>query len=345
MRYHLRNEQLLKKLDRLRGRIGRTPLSPLDHPAVDLHVKLEYTNIMGSVKDRAAYAMIRGAVEKNLIHAGSKIIEASSGNFAVSCAGIAKMVGLDFVAVIDPGINAVYERMIRDFAFDVIKVNEKGGHESYLQSKLEAVHDYCRACPGAFWTNQYGNPNNFDAHYNGTGAEIAEALDHLDYAFVAVATGGTIAGISHRLKGRFPGVKIIAVDAEGSVIFGGRPKPRHIPGMGSGMVPMMISRALIDDVVTVPERETIRACHKLFYEHGLFLGGSSGTCYAAVNAYFGTAPRKDKPRVVFLSPDRGHGYIDNLYNDAWLAWFADQDRGKAPAGLTADDAEARIEPG
>jgi len=341
----LSNEQLLNKLKGLEARIGRTPFKPLDHPAVDMRVKLEYTNIMGSVKDRAAYAMIRGALEKNLIDTESKIIEASSGNFAVSCAGIAKMVGLDFIAVIDPGINAVYERMIRDFAFDVIKVTDKGGYDSYLQSKLEAVHGYCRDYSDAFWTNQYGNPNNFDAHYHGTGAEIADELDRLDYAFIAVATGGTIAGVSNRLKERFPGVKIIAVDAEGSVIFGGRPKPRHIPGMGSGMVPMMVSRAIIDDVVTVPERDTIRACHELFYEHGLFLGGSSGTCYAAINAYFGKTPRKEKPTVVFLSPDRGHGYIDNIYNDAWLAWFAEQDSGESRDNLPAGDAEARFETG
>jgi len=317
-------EKLLSKLDLIEKRIGNTPIVPLTHPDVDLYAKVETVNFMGSIKDRAAYAIIRGAVERGEIDQDTTVIEASSGNFAVSCSTICHILGLQFIAVVDPGINSVYEKLITFFAHDMIKVTQRDEKQGYLLTKLKTVRDYLEHHPGAFWTNQYGNQDNFLAHYHGTGVEICKHFQKLDYIFVAVATGGTLAGVSCRLKEHFPDIKVIAVDTEGSVIFGGPPKPRLIPGMGSGMVPPLMARARFDDVVTVREEDTARACKALIEREALFLGGSSGTCYHAVLHYFRENPVSHRPSVLFLNPDRGHGYVDNLYDESWLSWFTTQ---------------------
>jgi len=314
----MNKQELLSKLDLIAKRIGNTPIVSLEHPSVNLFAKIESTNLMGSIKDRAAYNIIRGAVERDEINIETSVIEASSGNFAVSCSVICAILGLRFVAVIDPGINKVYEKLISHFAHDIIRVTKRDRNKGFLLTKLDAVHQFCELNENTFWTNQYSNPDNFSAHYNGTAVEICHHFDSLDYVFISVATGGTLAGISCRLKETYPRIKVVAVDIEGSVIFGGAPKPRYIPGMGSGIVPPLVNRAKIDEVVTITENETALACRELVLDHALFLGGSTGTCYHAVNKYFAGKQFAERPNVIFLNPDRGHAYVNNVYDDAWL---------------------------
>ncbi len=303
-------------------RIGNTPVQRLVDSSLELYVKLEHYNFIGSIKDRAALAIVKDALESGRVGPQTVLIEASSGNFAISVAALCKFLGLRFVAVIDPGINRVYERLIEFFSHQVIKVDQKDKNDGYLLTKLDAVHAFCERHPDAYWTNQYENPMNYSAHYQGTGQEICERFQELDYIFIAVASGGTISGVSQRLKEHYPKIKVVAVDAEGSVIFGAPAQPRFIPGMGSGMVPPLIGRAYYDEVVHVSEPDTIRGCHELFTEHGLFLGGSSGTVYQGIKQYFKGKKLNGKPKVLFLSPDRGVGYADNVYNEKWLKWFA-----------------------
>jgi len=111
------------------------------------------------------------------------------------------------------------------------------------------VKELCATIPNAYWTNQYGNLDAVEAHYELTAAEICADFDSLDYVFIGVSTAGTIAGVSRRLKEHYPNIRVIAVDAEGSAIFGGTPRKRHIPGIGSSIVPQLLSRAKIDDIV------------------------------------------------------------------------------------------------
>src|SRR5690606_25758810 len=126
----------------------------------------------------------------------------------------------------------------------------------FLKTRLKEVQALCARIDGAFWTNQYGNRDGSEAHYLMTGAELCQSFDRLDYVFIGVSSAGTISGVSRRLKEAFPEVKVIAVDAEGSVIFGGQPKKRMIPGIGASIVPELLSLARVDDVVIVPEVET-----------------------------------------------------------------------------------------
>src|SRR5439155_5057997 len=153
--------------------------------------------------------------------------------------------------------------------------------------------------------------------YELTAGEICAEFDSLDYAFIGVSTAGTISGVSRRLKEQYPNIRIIAVDAEGSAIFGATPHKRHIPGIGSSIVPPLLRYAKIDDVVWVPERETVQACRELLMTHGLFVGGSSGSAFAAVKRYAAKMPAYQHPTVLFLCADRGTPYLDTVFDPNW----------------------------
>src|SRR5207249_1274370 len=112
-------------------------------------------------------------------------------------------------------------------------------------------------------------------------------------------------------------IRVIAVDAEGSVIFGGAPGKRHIPGIGSSIVPPLLSHAEIDDIVWISERETVQACRELLSSHGLFVGGSSGTAFAAIKRYAAKMPAYRHPTVLFLCADHGTPYLDTVFNSTW----------------------------
>jgi cysteine synthase A len=122
--------------------------------------------------------------------------------------------------------------------------------------------------------------------------------------------------MSRRLKERYPNIRVIAVDTEGSVIFGGPPRARHIPGIGASIVPPLLAHAKFDDVVLIPEREAVQACSELLMVHGLFVGGSSGSAFAAVKRY---APQMAGATALFLCADRGTPYLDTVFDTGWCA--------------------------
>jgi cysteine synthase A len=179
------------------------------------------------------------------------------------------------------------------------------------------VAHLCATTPNAFWTNQYGNLDAVEAHYELTAGEICADFDSLDCVFIGVSTAGTIAGVSRRLKEQYPNIRVIAVDTEGSAIFGGPPRKRHIPGVGSSIVPQLLSHAIIDDIALISERETVQACQELLTRHGLFVGGSSGTAFAAVKRYAARMPEDKHPTVLFLCADRGTPYLDTVFDPTW----------------------------
>jgi 2,3-diaminopropionate biosynthesis protein SbnA len=309
--------RLATRLELLRNTLRPTPHVPLAMKGIDLFAKLEYVNPVGSIKDRVAYWLLTRAAERGEISEETTVIESSSGNFASALAAYTRLVGLRFIPVIDPNISSTYESLLRRLCPTVVKVEERDDTGGFLKTRLEKVKELCATIPNAYWTNQYGNPDAVEAHYKLTAGEICADFDSLDYAFIGVSTGGTIAGVSRRLKEHYPKVRIIAVDAEGSVIFGGPPRKRHIPGIGASIVPPLLSHARIDDVVRIPERETVQACRELLMTHGLFVGGSSGTAFAAVKRYAARMPAGKRPTVLFLCPDRGTPYLDTVFDPTW----------------------------
>ncbi len=315
-----RDRELTGRLDRLRGGLTGTPLVGLLDAGLDLYAKLEYCNPNGTSKDRSALWMLTRAIERGEVTAGSTVVESSSGNFALALASTCRALGLDFVPVIDPNCNAQTEAQLRMLCARVEKVVERDESGGYLGTRLARVAELRGELTSAYWPDQYANPDAMDAHYRLTGAELCRSLPAIDYLFVGVSTGGTIAGLSRRVKESFPACVVVAVDAVGSVIFGGPAGPRRIPGIGASVVPPLCREALIDDVVVVSERDAARGCRDLLTRHGLFAGGSTGSVYAAIGRYFADRPPAGTPpAVVFLCADRGQPYADTVYDDEWVA--------------------------
>ena len=308
---------LVTRLEQLGKTLRPTPHVPLAMVGMNLFAKLESVNPVGSIKDRSAYWILKRAAERGEICDDTTVIESSSGNFACALASFAHLAGLKFIPVIDPNISSTYESFLRRLCPTVVKVEARDDTGGFLKSRLEMVQLLCATTPHAFWTNQYGNPDAMEAHYELTAGEVCDHFDSLDYVFIGVSTAGTIAGMSRRLKQRYPKVKIIAVDTQGSVIFGDAPRKRHIPGVGSSIVPPLLSQAIIDDVVLIPEQETVAACRELLATHGLFVGGSSGTTFAAVKRYAPRMAGTQRPTVLFVCADRGTPYLDTVFDSTW----------------------------
>ena len=313
------SQELVERLALAERRAFETPIIRLDHEPVDLYAKLEFLNGVGSIKDRPALWMLKRSIERGQVHPGTTIIESSSGNLARSLAAVCTILGLPFIPVIDPCVSPLNEAFLRAHCQTVVKVAEQADDAGgYLKVRLQAVSRLLAERGGAaYWTNQYANPDAMEAHYVLTAGEICRRLPNVDYVFIGVSSAGTVAGVSRRLKEHNPAIRIVAVDAEGSVIFGQPAKERRIPGLGSSIKPSLLDHAAIDDVVIVKETETIDACHLLLERHGLFVGGSTGTVYSAIRRYFpdrGSSGRR--PRVLFFCCDRGDAYLHNVYAES-----------------------------
>jgi cysteine synthase A len=335
----LMNSELQSRIVTLGGALRKTPTVPLSMSGINLFAKLEFCNPVGSIKDRPAYWMLRAAIERGELHERSTVVESSSGNLALALAVFCRHLGLRFIPVIDPNISRLSETALRGATADVVKVDQRDDTGNFLKTRLAKVRELCASIPQTFWTNQYGNPDGMRAHYLMTGGEIRDDFSRLDYVFLGVSSAGTISGVSHRLKEEFPGVTIIAVDVEGSVIFGGPPKKRFIPGIGASVAPPLLAHAAIDDLVMVSETETVEGCHELFRQHGIFAGGSTGSVYAAIKKRARALRAKAQPNVLFLCYDRGTAYLDTVYDPAWVSWLRGLDApfeasaGSAPPAL------------
>src|SRR2546427_9703250 len=220
---------LVTRLEQLRKTLRPTPHVPLAVEGMSLFAKLEYVNPVGSIKDRPAYWILKQAAERGEICDETTVIESSSGNFAVALAVFTRLLGLRFIPVIDPNISHSYESFLRRLCPTVVKVEARDDTGGFLKTRLQAVKHLCATIPNAYWTNQYTNPDAMEAHYELTASEICTDFDSLDYVFISVSTAGTIAGMSPRLKERYPKVRVIGVDTKGSVVFRGEPPKRDIP--------------------------------------------------------------------------------------------------------------------
>jgi cysteine synthase A len=234
--------------------IGRTPLVRLRRlfppPLPETVAKLELLNPGGSVKDRPARFMVEQALASGAIDRDTHLVESSSGNLGVAVAMVAKVYGLRFTCVVDPKTCPANLEVLRRLGATIEPVDEPDDHGGYLKSRLERVHELLDALPNAYWINQYGNELNWRAHYSWTAQEILDDLDGpVSHLVLAVSTTGTIMGVGRRLREAFPDLRVIAVDARGSAIFGDDPAPRQLPGLGSSIVPELLEPDEVDDVL------------------------------------------------------------------------------------------------
>lgn len=302
--------------------VGQTPLVRLSRlfpqPGLDIIAKLEFLNPGGSVKDRPARFIVEKGLQDGTINSQTHLIESTSGNLGIALAMIARVYKLQFTCVVDPKISPTNLQILRQLGANIDMVKEPDDQGGYLKTRIARVQELVKIIPDSLWINQYANHLNWQAHYNGIGGEIIADLDGgLDCVVVAVSTTGTILGVARRLREKFPNLRVIAVDAVGSVIFGAPPSKRELPGIGSSRVPELLNRAEIDEITYVDDWESMQGCRDLVTHEGIFAGGSSGSVVAAIKKLLPTFPKSY--RVLTLFPDRGERYLDLVYNDAWVA--------------------------
>jgi 2,3-diaminopropionate biosynthesis protein SbnA len=305
--------------------IGKTPLVYLrrlfPQPDLDVIVKLELLNPGGSIKDRPARFIVEQGLRDGTIHPGTHLIESSSGNFGIALAMIARIHGLKFTCVVDPKISPTNLRILEQLQARIEMVEEPDDQGGYLKTRIRRVQELLDQIPNSQWINQYANPLNYQTHYENTAKEILEDLDQpIDCLVAAVSTTGTILGVARRLRQAFPRLRVIAVDAQGSIIFGGLPGPREIPGIGSSRVPELLSADEIDEVVYVNDWEAAQACRDIITHEGILAGGSSGSVIAGIQKLLPTFPAGY--RVLSILPDRGERYLSTVYDDEWVARLA-----------------------
>lgn len=324
--------------DGILSAIGHTPLVRLrrasPRPDLSVYAKLESFNPGGSIKDRAALSMLRTKIERGELHAGeSVVVESSSGNLGVGIAQICRYFGLRFVCVVDPKTTEQNQAILRAYQASVEMVTEPDPETGdFLPARIARVQQLLASIPGAFWPNQYANPLNSQAHHH-TMHEIAEALaGHVDYLFCSTGSCGTIRGCSDYVRAARMRTTIVAVDAEGSAIFG-EPKPevRRLPGHGAAMRSALLRPDTADHVVHVRDIDAIASCRWLVAEEAILAGGSSGATLAALTAI--QEELRPGSACVLIFPDGGDRYLNTIYSDDWVRRHFDHVPGQASAEL------------
>ncbi|WP_436717814.1 2,3-diaminopropionate biosynthesis protein SbnA [Roseiconus lacunae] len=304
--------------------IGHTPLIRLrrylDRNDIDLIVKFEAANPGGSAKDRPAKNMIDVALARRQITHQSTIIESSSGNMGIGLAQACRYHGLPFICVVDPRAQQQNIRMIEALGGTIEYVHTPIEGD-FLKARLARVCQLLERIPNSYWPNQYANVANPEAHFHGTIAEIDQALGgQFDALFVATSSTGTIQGCQEYLRMRGRDAKVYAVDAEGSVLFGGSHGPRQIPGLGAGRVPPLAKSTCVDRVLRVDDLQCVVGCRRAAEREAMLVGGSAGGVLEAIRE-LGNSPRGNGlrgKRCVAVLHDSGCRYLDTVFNDRWV---------------------------
>lgn len=291
--------------------IGNTPLVELTNIERELHLeavilaKMEYFNPAGSVKDRAAKAMIENAEENGLLKKDSVIIEPTSGNTGIGLASIAASKGYKVILTMPETMSIERRNILKAYGAElVLTKGEKG-----MAGAIEKAEELSKEIPGAFIPGQFVNPANAEAHRISTGPEIWIDTDgKVDIFIAGVGTGGTITGVGEYLKKQNPEVKIIALEPAASpVLSEGKAGSHKIQGIGAGFVPKVLNTEVYDEIFKAEHEDAFAAARLLAKKEGILAGISSG---AALHAAIELAKRPENKgkMIVALLPDGGDRY-------------------------------------
>jgi cysteine synthase len=245
------------------------------------------------------------------------IVESTSGNLGVALAFISRAKGYRFLAVVDPKAPRETLERMRCLGAEIEMVSTPDTSGGYLLTRLGRVGELCASAPSYLWPDQYSNAANPSIHFRTTGPEILSQMNGVvDAVFVAVSTGGTLAGIGSYFKQASPKTRVIGVDAVGSVAFAGSPAPRKLNGIGSSRRSQFLTPDLYDMYLMVHDLEAFCFCRYLREKTHLLLGGSSGAVMAACARYL--AAHSEIKRSVCLCADAGTNYISSIFDDDWM---------------------------
>jgi N-(2-amino-2-carboxyethyl)-L-glutamate synthase len=289
-----------------------------------LYLKCEGFNFAGSIKLRPAMEMVEAAERDGLLSPKSILVESSSGNLGVALSMIAASKGYRFLCVTDVRCNRATRQMIEALGAKVHTITTPAAKGGLLAARIDFIRGLCAAGHRYIWLNQYANPNNWKAHYNTTAPAIVRDFPDLDVLFVGAGTTGTLMGCARYLREQLPRVRVVAVDAVGSVTFGAPPGRRMIPGLGTSLRPALLDQSIVDEVVLVEEADTIRACHRLA-RRGFVFGGSTGTVISGAMRWLADRDGQDCTAVA-IAPDLGERYLDTIYCPDWLSQNFPHDR-------------------
>jgi cysteine synthase A len=300
--------------------IGNTPLVRLERIFPDinfkLYGKLEALNPGGSMKDRPAISIINHGLKTGDIHEGTVIVESSSGNMGIGLAQACSYYGLRFICVVDSKTSPQNIRLMEIYGAEIDLVTEPDPVTGeLLQTRIHRVQELLNSTESSFWPNQYSNTYNSNAHHF-TMEEIITALGQVDYVFCATSTCGTIRGCVEYVREHNLSTKVFAVDAVGSVIFGGTRAKRLIPGHGAAVRPNLYQPHLSDRCIYMTDLDCVIGCYRLARREAILAGGSSGAIMMAIDQVRDSIPR-DAVCVAIL-PDRGERYLDTIYSESWV---------------------------
>jgi cysteine synthase A len=287
-------------MEKLSSEVGKTPLLKISER---IYAKFEGQNPSGSIKDRMASYIINDAEKNGLIKKGDTIIEATSGNSGIAFAFLASERGYKCIIVMPSNMSEERKQMLRLYGAELIEVPD-GKFDDAI-----ALRDRMSKENGYFNPNQFHNPLNIQAHYEGTGVEILHQHTDKIAAFLdGTGTGGTLMGTSRLLKMYHPFMKVVAVEpAESPVMSGGQPGLHGIQGIGDGSK-FMVDLKEVDDIIIVSTEEAKERAKRLAKEQGLFVGISSGANILASERLLEKYPDMEGNIITILC-DRGERYL------------------------------------
>lgn len=300
--------------------VGNTPLVELTRVLPELpfrlYAKLEGFNPGGSMKDRPASLILKQGLETGAIGPGTVVIESSSGNMGIGLAQICSYYGVRFICVVDIKTTLQNILLLKAYGAEVEVVEEPDEVTGeFLQARINRVQELQRSIEDSYWPNQYSNECNPLAHHQ-TMREIVSDLGEIDYLFCATSTCGTLRGCAEYVRRHNLKTKIIAVDALGSVLFGGKRAKRLIPGHGAAVIPPLFQADLAYDHVHVSDLDCIVGCRRLANREAILSGGSSGAVLMAVERLKDDIPRGSICALILA--DRGDRYLDTIYSNTWV---------------------------
>jgi len=310
--------------------IGNTPLVRLTRIVRDVDAevlaKIESFNPGGSVKDRVGIAMVEDAESRGVLKPGGTIVEATAGNTGLGLAIGAASKGYRMIFVVPDKMSQEKIDLLKAYGAEVVitATAVPPSHPDYYVNRAKTIAE---DTPNSFVPDQFSNAANPLAHYRTTGPEIwRQTQGKLDFFVAGMGTGGTITGVARFLKEKDPRVKIVGVDPQGSVYADykrrgtiGVAGSYKVEGIGEEFIPRTMDMNLVDEVVTVADKDAFLSARALARMEGILSGGSSGAAlFAALKIARDLGTRGKGKRIVVLLPDTGRNYLTKIYSDDWM---------------------------
>ena len=266
--------------------IGQTPLVQLNKITQGLecnvYAKCEFFNPGGSVKDRIGWNMVKKAQEKGLIKPGDTLIEPTSGNTGIGIALAGAVLGYKVVIVMPEKMSQEKEVTLEALGAEIVRTpTSAASHDP--ESHISVAKKMQKEIPRAYILDQYSNPDNYKAHYEGTAEEILKDLNNqVDMIVAGAGTGGTLTGLAKKIKPLLPYCKIIGVDPVGSILAGDEPiQTYEVEGIGYDFIPEVLDRSLVDEWVKTKDKESFHCAKEMILKEGILCGGSCGSAVFA----------------------------------------------------------------